>query len=262
MPPSGLEAVMKLSRFVVVAVVAALALGACGSDKKAKTTGSNGSGGAAGSVTLYVTPSLKTIADRLVKVYTTKHKSAKVTVNVKATTETLKTTVTKGRSAVLFLTDSTFKGIDANLKPVSLGQNRAVIAVSDANPKKVTSVTAFASNSGLRTSLCGEGTGFGNTIQWVLLQAKIKADPKSIGIGCARKSMLELVKNQLDAVLLYTAGAFPPKGVKLLGIPASQNYITRFSFLVVGKSTADKQFGTFLASAGARRILTLNGYPA
>jgi hypothetical protein len=253
---------MKLSRFVVVAVVAALALGACGSDKKAKTTGSNGSGGAAGSVTLYVTPSLKTIADRLVKVYTTKHKSAKVTVNVKATPETLKTTVTKGRSAVLWLTDATFKGIDANLKPVSLVQDRAVIAVSTANPKKVASVTAFASNSGLRTSLCGKRTGFGNTIQWVLVKSKVKADPKTLGIGCERKSMLELAKNQLDAVLLFRGGAFPPKGVKFIDIPAAQNYITRFSSLVVGKSTADKQFGTFLASAGARRILTLNGYLA
>jgi hypothetical protein len=253
---------MKFSRFAVVAVVAALALGACGSDKKATATGSNGNGSAGGSVTLYVPASLKSIADRLVKVYTTKHKSANVTVNTTATPETLKATVAKGSPAVLLLADSSFEAIGANLKPVLLGQNRAAIAVSDANPKKVNSVSAFASTSGLHTSLCGRKAGVGNTIQRVLLKSKIKADPKSIGINCARTSMLELAKNQLDAVLLFRGGAFPPKGVKLLDIPDQQNYITKFSFLVVGKSAADKRFGTFLASAGARRILTLNGYPA
>jgi ABC-type molybdate transport system substrate-binding protein len=251
---------MKFSRFVVVAVVAALALGACSSDKKAGTTGSNGS--ATGSVTLYVPASLKVIAERLVKVYTTKHKGAKVTVNTNATPASLKTVVTKGGSAVLLLADATFPAIAANLKPVSLAQNRAAIAVSATNPKKVTSVAAFAATSGLHTSLCGAKTGVGNTIQWVLLKSKVKADPKSIGVGCQRKSMLELAKNQLDAVLLFRGGAFPPKGVKLLDIPAQQNYIVKFSFLVAGKSKADKQFGAFLASAGARRILTLNGYLA
>lgn len=251
---------MKCSRVVVVAVVAALALGACSSDKKGGSAPNGQNGKVSGTITIYTSGVFKDIIDRLVKGYTKYHAAVKVNVVTKATQATLKSTITGKKPAVILLVNPQFRPLGTNLKPLPLGQSLAMIAVSDKNPHKVTNVTAFAPTSGLKTSLCGVKTGFGNTVQWVLYRSKIKPDPKAIGVGCESKSMHELVSDKLDAVLLFRGGAYPPKGVKLLDIPEQQNIILKLNYLVAGKSPVSNSFGAFLASKGAQRILTSNGY--
>jgi hypothetical protein len=251
---------MKCSRVVVVAVVAALALGACSSGKKGGSTPSGKKGNVSGTITVFTSGVFKDIIDRLVKGYTKNHTAAKINVVTKATQATLKATITGKKPSIILLVNPQFRPLGSDLKPLPLGQSRAVIAVSDKNPHKVTNVTAFATTSGLKTSLCGVRTGFGNTVQWVLYRSKIKPDPKAIGVGCEAKSMHELLKDQLDAVLLFRGGTYPPKGVKLLDIPEQQNIIFKLSYLVVGTSPVGTSFGAFLASKGAQQILTANGY--
>ena len=251
---------MKCSRVVVVAVVAALALGACSSEKKG---GSSPNGqNASGTVTVYTTEGLKDIVDRLVKAYTTIHSSAKVVVTTKSTPAALKASVAKGTPQILLFVNPGFKKIRPDLKPIALGQTRAVIAVSTKNPKKVADVKAFAATSGLHTAMCGARTGFGNTTLWVMFKAKIKANTSTVGVGCEAKSMQQLSKDELDAVLLFRGGAYPPKGVKLLDIPEKQNIIFKFSYQHIGTSAAVKQFGAFLAGQGAKQILTTERLPA
>lgn len=254
----GMEEAMKCNRIVVVAVVAALALGACSSDKKGAS--SPNSQNASGTVTVYTTEGLKNIVDRLVKAYTTIHSSAKVVVDTKSTAAALKASVAKGTPQILLFVNPGFKKIRPDLKPIALGQTRAVIAVSTKNPKKVADVTAFAANSGLHTAMCGARTGFGNTALWVMFKAKVKANTSTIGVGCEAKSMQQLSTDQLDAVLLFRGGSHPPKGVKLLDVPEKQNIIFKFSYQSIGTSAAVKNFATFLAGKGAQQILTTDGY--
>jgi ABC-type molybdate transport system substrate-binding protein len=259
MPFRDMEAGMKCRRIVVVAVLAAVTLGACSSDNK---TGSSPSGpnGGGGTVTVYTSGVLKDIIDRLVSAYTKYHKAAKITIVTKASPKQLKATVTASRPSILILVNRAARELGANLKPFPLGQSRAVIAVSDTNPKKVKDVTAFALTSGLKTALCGTRTGFGNTTQWVLWRSRITADPKTVGAKCEESAMLRVAKGELDAVLLFRPGSHPPKGVKLIEIPAKQNAIFDISYLVVGKTASVTRLGAFLATPGAHKILKTNGY--
>jgi ABC-type molybdate transport system substrate-binding protein len=251
---------MKCKRVVVVAAVAALALGACSSAKKTGSSTTDGKGSGTGTFTVYTSGVYKDIIDRLAKAYTKTHKAVKIDVKTTITPKALKATIAGPGPAVLLLVGPQFKALGTDAKPVPLGQDRAMIAVSTKNPKKVADVTAFAATSGLKTSMCGVRTGFGNTAYWVMLRAKIKPDMKTIGDKCAAKSMQEVSTDKLDAALVFRGGAYPPKGVKLLDIPADRNIVFKLSYLLVGKTPAVTQFGDFLSKPLAALVLKNNGY--
>src|ERR1700675_70253 len=97
-----MEAGMKCTRVVVVAVVAAVTLGACSSDKNSATTSSTkGKGrGVTGSLTVITNAGLENVVTRLVKAYTRNNPGAKVKIDTKAT-RTIKTSVKNHRSEIV-----------------------------------------------------------------------------------------------------------------------------------------------------------------
>jgi ABC-type molybdate transport system substrate-binding protein len=250
---------MTRSTVVVVAVVAALVPSACShSAKKAAPTRSTQ---AAGPVSVYTVAPLTDIVVKVIQAYNYNagHPGAPLTVTTE-TQQVIARSVASGKPAVVVLPGAWLKAMSGVSHTGSFGRSLAVIAVPAKNPRHVTDVKAFAAGSGLRTAVCGPSSVFGNLTLLVLRKAGVKPDPHTVGIDCQVKALQRVAAGKLDAALMFRNGLQVPSGVKLLDIAEKQNLIVNLSYGAVGNSAPASQFGTFMASAPARRLLSENGY--
>jgi ABC-type molybdate transport system substrate-binding protein len=244
---------------IVAAVVAALVLSACGSDKKTGSpTTVKGNGG--GVATVSIVASLQGAVITLMQGFNKANPASRVPIPpAKLGSGPLAASVARGKPGVYILPTVAIRKLAAGATKASFGRKVAVIAVSNANPKHVTGLNAFAATSHLKVAACGARLPFGNGPGLVLLKAKIVPAKGTVIFDCT-KVMKDLASGKLDAALVYRDNLFVPKDIKLITVPDAQNLIGNYSIVLVGKSPKVAAFGKFVASPTGQSILKLRGY--
>jgi hypothetical protein len=220
---------MTRKTLVAGAVVAAMVFSACGSDKKSGTTATTTKGGKGG-LAVYTVAPLKDIVTTFVTSYNKAHKLGQLKVVVAS-----QATIAKAASGTRNQIDiyvAPIKKLVKSAKKGVFGRSPAILAVSTANPHKVTGLTAFAATSGLKTQVCGMKTILGNFTALVLSKNKIKPNPATLAFDCEAKALADVASGKLDAALMFRAGTKLPSGVKkFIATKFSHGILTREGYL-------------------------------
>jgi Bacterial extracellular solute-binding protein len=148
---------------------------------------------------------------------------------------------------------------DADTDSMAIGRNLAIIAVPAGDSGQARDVTAFSSDSGLDTQVCGIDSPYGNLGSLVLENGGVQPDVAQVSSGCDADALARVASGDLDAALVFRGLVEVSEGMEIVNIPEDQNLVIDIGYAPVASDGAASVFGDFLGSDTAKQILTHQG---
>lgn len=152
------------------------------------------------------------------------------------------------------------KQMKSKTAPIVLGWDELVIAVARGNPKKITTVAAFAADSPTTSVACLPKTVCGKWTERVLKNAGIT--PAATRPNALPAQILnDIATQRVDAAMLQRPTVVLRAGkVQQVPIPPKENVRLVYQAEVFNSGSAAVRFATFAKSKQAKVVMTARGY--